>query len=169
MRYLLWLLALTLALPACAQRRMPPKTKAELAKAKAAKVAAARSAEPVLVYQRTPCYGRCPAYTATIFADGRVEYDGQRFVPVLGKHTLALPVATVNQLLAEAQRINFDKLDERYPSNVTDVPATIVTIHPAGQPLKAVFAEGEIPANLQGYLDYLKRKLDPLAGIGIEE
>jgi hypothetical protein len=47
------------------------------------------------MFQRTTCNGRCPTYTASIFADGRVEYDGQRYVPLLGKHTLSLPPATV--------------------------------------------------------------------------
>ncbi len=164
MRYLLWLLAFSLALPACAQKKLPRKHKA----APAATVAP-KQAAPVLVFQRTPCYGRCPAYTATIFADGRVEYDGQRFVPLLGKHTLALPAAKVNALLAEAKRINFNSLQERYAGNTSDLPATIITVQPVGQPLHAVFAEEDIPANLQGYIDYLKGQLDPLAGINVAE
>ncbi len=164
MRYLTWLLALSLALPACAQKHVPRKGKAMAPKT----AAVATTPEPVLVFQRTPCYGTCPAYTATIFADGRVEYEGQRFVPVLGKHTLGLPVAKVNELLAEAKRIGFTKLDERYSQHTSDLPATIITVHPVGQPLKAVFAEEGIPKNLQGYIDYLKAQLDPLAGIGAD-
>ena len=166
MRFILWLLVFSLALPAGAQKRGPRKSKTAVAAAPTPRPQA--EPKPVLVFQRTPCYGTCPAYTATVFADGRVEYDGQRFVPVLGKHTLQLPVATVNQLLAEAKRIEFNKLAERYSGNTSDLPATIITVHPLGQPLKAVFAETGIPANLQGYINYLKSKLDPLAGIGIE-
>lgn len=163
MRYLLFLLALALSLPACAQKAKPRKTKAAttLKAAPAAKVAAAT--EPVLVFQRTPCHGTCPTYTATIYADGRVEYDGQRFVTLLGKHTLSLPVATVNQMLAEAKRINFNKFEERYASNSTyDAPATIITVQPVGQPAKAVYALEGIPADLESYIDYLKARIDPL-------
>ncbi len=164
MRYLLWVLAFSLALPACAQRKQPRK-------AKPAKAVAAtpQAKEPVLVYQRTPCNGRCPAYTATIFADGRVEYDGQRFVPLLGKHTLSLPPATVAALLAEAKRIKFSTLADRYAGNTSDLPASIITVHPAGQPLHAVYASEGIPANLQGYIDYLNGRLDPLAGVNVTE
>jgi hypothetical protein len=163
MRYVALLLALSLALPACAQRKLPRKTKAATATTKAT------PPEPVLVYQRTPCNGRCPVYTANIFADGRVEYDGQRFVPLLGKHTLSLPPATVVALLAEAKRINFDKLAERYAGNTSDLPATIITVHPAGRPLHAVYASEGIPADLQNYINYLNTRLDPLASINVTE
>jgi hypothetical protein len=164
MRYLTLLLALSLALPACAQRKQPRK-------ARPAKTAAAtpKAPEPVLVYQRTPCNGRCPVYTAAIFADGHVEYDGQRYVPLLGKHTLSLPPATVAAMLAEARRINFAELAERYVGNTSDLPATIITVHPAGRPLHAVYASENIPASLQGYITYLNGRLDPLAGVNVTE
>ena len=159
MRPLFYLLALAATLPACAQKATSPKAK----KPKTSTAAKTTVAEPVLVFQRTPCYGRCPVYTATIFADGRVEYDGQRFVELLGKHTLTLPVATVNQLLAEARRIHFTELSDKYKGYTTDLPATLITVHPVGQPAKSVYAEEDIPKNLQAYIDYLKATLDPLA------
>lgn len=167
MRYLPLLLAFSLALPACAQHKLPRKAKA--AKPTTAAAAIPKTQEPVLIYQRTPCYGRCPAYTATIFADGRVEYDGQRFVPLLGKHTLSLPPATVAAMLAEAKRINFSTLPERFRGNTSDLPATIITVHPVGQPLHAVYASEGIPAPLQGYINYLNGRLDPLAGVNVLE
>lgn len=165
MRYLTLLLACSLALPACAQRKLPRQAKT----APAATKATTTPTEPVLVYQRTPCNGRCPVYTASIFADGRVEYDGQRHVPLLGKHTLSLPPATVAAMLAEARRIGFAKLAERYVGNTSDLPATIITVHPAGQPLHAVYASENIPAGLQGYITYLNGRLDPLAGSNVTE
>lgn len=157
MRYFIWLLVLSLSLPACAQRKLPRQSKAtNLAKP-------AQTAEPVLVFKRTPCYGTCPAYTATVFADGRVEYDGQRFVTLLGKHTLHLPMATVQEMLAEAKRIDFNSLQAHYSRNTSDLPATIITVHPVGQPAKAVSAEEGYPEKLQDYINYLKARLDPLA------
>ncbi len=163
MRPLFWLLLFSLTVPACAHQKMPQQSASGPAPTPSAQ------AGPVLVFQRTPCYGTCPAYTATVFADGRVEYEGQRFVPVLGKHTLRLPPATVADMLAAAQRINFSQLEERYSRNTSDLPATIITVHPAGQPAKSVFAEEGIPAGLQGYITYLKGQLDPLAGIGVDK
>ncbi|MGI4741696.1 MAG: DUF6438 domain-containing protein [Janthinobacterium lividum] len=167
MRTLPWLLALTLTLPACAHRKMP------LAGGQAAATAMAPTpptqAEPVLVFQRTPCYGTCPAYTASVFADGQVEYEGERFVPVLGRHTLRLPPATVAEMLAEGQRIGFRKLEARYSNHTSDLPSTVITLHPAGQPAKSVSAEEGIPESLKGYIAYLQARLDPLAGIGVDK
>ena len=34
---------------------------------------------------RTFCLGTCPVYSVTIYRDGRVEYDGQRYVGNKGK------------------------------------------------------------------------------------
>jgi hypothetical protein len=160
MRLLLCLLLGSLALPTCAQHKPPRQAKAD----KTTKATfAPKAQEPVLVYQRTPCYGRCPTYTATIFADGRVEYDGQRFVSLLGKHTLSLPPATVAAMLAEAKRINFSSLANRYAGYTSDLPASIITVHSVGQPLHAVYASEGIPESLQGYITYLNSRLDPLA------
>lgn len=159
MKYLVWLLALALASPAFAQKAKPRKPATAMPTAQPT----AAATEPVLVVQRTPCHGTCPAYTATIFADGRVEYEGERFVALLGKHTLHLPVATVNQLLAEAKRINFSKLQDQYVGDTYDLPTTIITVHPAGQPAKTVHARQDIPAALESYTALLTQQLDPLA------
>ena len=165
MRSLLWLLVFALALPACAQQKMPRAGRAAVVPTPPP----AAQAEPVLVFQRTPCFGTCPAYVATIFADGRVEYEGRRFVLVRGKQTFRLPPDTVAALLAEARRIGLSQLDARYAGLTSDLPATIITVHPAGQPAKSVFAAENIPANLQRYIQYLGRRLDPLAGTAPEE
>ncbi|MDJ0366386.1 DUF6438 domain-containing protein [Hymenobacter sp. H14-R3] len=163
MRSLLWLLALSLALPACAQQKPPRKTKAVRA------AAVPKEAAPVLVFQRTPCNGTCPVYTATVFADGRVEYDGQRFVKFLGKQTLSLPVATINDILAEAKRINFSQFDERYSGLTVDLPAAIITVQPVGQPRHAVLAEEGFPPSLKAYIDYVGARIDPLTQQSLEK
>lgn len=154
MRLLPYLLLLPL-LPACAQHQVPGKSQSA-------------TAAPVLIFRRTPCFGRCPAYTDSIFADGRVRYEGVAGVPVLGRRALSLPPATVAEMLAEARRIGFNKLSDSYSHNTADLPATIIIVQPVGQPRKAVLAAEDIPANLQAYIDYLKSKLDPLAGLGVE-
>jgi hypothetical protein len=166
MRYFTWLLALSLSLPACAQQKLPRKNRAATA---VTVPTPSREAEPVLVFQQTPCNGRCPTYTATIFADGRVEYNGQRYVPRLGNHTLSLPPATVAKLLAEAKSLHFEQLQERYAGSTTDLPATIITVRQPGAAAKVVYAAESIPEKLQGYINLLKHQLEPLAGLNMQE
>jgi len=72
-------------------------------------------------------------------------------------------------MLAEARRINFSALANRYAGHTSDLPATIITVHPAGQPLHAVYASEDIPENLQAYIKYLNTRLDPLAGASTTE
>lgn len=179
MRTALYLLPLAISLTACAQRS-----------ATAGATAPAAAATPVfqkprtvstipintapgdtaLVYQRTPCYGTCPAYTATVFRDGRVSYFGDRFVPVKGQQTLSVPQPTVQELLDGARRINFTQLRPEYRTNVSDLPGTYVTVYLPGQQRHKVFAErGAAPQELQGYLDLLQGRLDPLAGLNLEK
>lgn len=162
------LLALGALLPACAQHVAAPAAAApSFHKPRTVSTIPINTAptDTVLVFQRTPCHGTCPIYTATIFRNGKVAYNGERFVPVLGSHELRLDPATVTDLLAEAQRINFNGLAPSYTANVSDLPSTIITVYQPGQPRHRVLAEAGIPAPLQGYITYLKSKINPLAGL----
>jgi len=160
MRLTLLLLALTLTATA---QHAPRKVK--IKRAKAATKAMSRQTAPVLIFQRTPCHGTCPTYTATIFADGRVEYVGERFVTRLGQHTLRLPAAQVTELLAAAQKAGFDKFDDKYVADISDLPSTLITVQAPGRPAKAVEVRGDAPAALQAYIDFLKLRLDPLSSL----
>jgi hypothetical protein len=162
MRYLLFF-SLLLTLPACVQKAKPRRNSSIiLANSKAA-------TDTVLVFQRTPCHGTCPIYTATIFRNGRVAYNGERFVTLMGSHELHLDQATVTAMLDEARRINFNQFAPSYTANVSDLPSTIITVYQPGQQRHRVLAEASIPAPLQGYITYLKSKIDPLANLGAEK
>ena len=47
----------------------------------------------VITLERTVCYGTCPAYTLRITGDGSVEYEGMRYVRVIGKATARISPA----------------------------------------------------------------------------
>lgn len=171
---LLLALAASAALPSCAQRHVP--TTSQAAKPTFQKPRTVSTIpihtfpnDTALVLQRTPCYGTCPAYTAVVFNSGKVSYHGDRFVPLAGDHTLSLDPTTVQAMREQARAINFNGLQHRYAGNTTDLPATIITSYLPGQPRYQVFAErGSAPQALQGYINYLQGKLDPLAGLNAE-
>lgn len=178
MRTLLALAALALAaaLPSCAQRsgtkpttatKQPPVT----TKPRTVSTIPIHTfpTDTALVFQRTPCYGTCPSYTATVFRNGRVEYFGDRSVPVLGKRTLSLPPATVAAMLDEARRINFGAFQPQYLGNVSDLPGTIVAVYLPGQRAHRVEAVHDMPEGLTSYIAYLRGRLDPLAGLNVEK
>jgi hypothetical protein len=166
MRHYTFLLALAAGLPACSQRVAPQQSTFQKPRTVSTIPINTGPNDTVLVFQRTPCYGTCPAYTATIFRSGKVSYTGERSVPVMGQHTFSIDQPTVTALLEKARTINFNSLEHDYKARVTDLPATIITTYLPGQKRYQVVAErGAAPLPLQGYIDYLADKLDPLAGV----
>ncbi|PJJ48054.1 DUF6438 domain-containing protein [Hymenobacter chitinivorans] len=121
-------------------------------------------AVPVIVFKRTPCFGTCPHYEATIFSDGHVTYIGYRYVPLTGPHELKLPVATVNTILDEARRLNFATYEERYSQGSTDLPATILSIRQPNGQLKTVQAEEGTPPELEAFMKSVAAEIEKVSG-----
>ncbi|MCC2547124.1 DUF6438 domain-containing protein [Hymenobacter sp. BT175] len=147
-----------------------PRAAATKSVAPAAKpVAKAKEAEeaPVIVFKKTPCYGSCPHYEATIYPDGRVAYLGYRNVPRMGAAQLQLPPAVVGNVLSQARELNFAGLQDLYSKGATDMPATIITIiQPDGKP-KTVQVEEGAPQPLQDLLKYLGDELEKQIGVPV--
>lgn len=119
---------------------------------------------PVIVFKRTPCFGRCPNYEATIYADGRVSYIGYRDVPLTGAHEFRLPAATIKAILADARRLNFATYDERYSQGTLDLPATVLSIRQDNGQLKTVQAEEGTPPELDALLKYIGAEIEKVSG-----
>ncbi|UOR05937.1 DUF6438 domain-containing protein [Hymenobacter aerilatus] len=121
---------------------------------------------PVMVFRKTRCFGTCPAYTATVYADGRVAYDGQDFVNLKGKHELRLPTAVINQALQRANKLHFSQLQNQYLSGVSDLPSTYLTLTLADGTPKTVQTEltNNTPAELKELLAYLTEQFSKIAG-----
>jgi hypothetical protein len=178
----LLLLSALLALPAAAQSS-PSKVKAKVKTTKAQttkqKVAVKKAptkkapakpavaAAPLLTFQRSVCMGPCPAYVVRLFADGRVAYEGQLNVPVLGRKEFKLTPSNLKELLRIAEEARFAQLKDEYAAGVTDVPSTIVALRQADGQLKTVVVESgaPIPDQLQDLVSYLRNQFDPLAGL----
>lgn len=178
MRYftaLLLLVAFNCTLPACAQPAQPPTQKVK--SQKASKKAAAREARlaaakaknevgPVLTFERTRCFGKCPAYVMQVFADGRVAYEGRRDVPVMGPKEFKLPTATVADMLRTAKEAHFDQFEDRYSRHTSDLPSVVVSIRQSFGQLKTVSVEEGEPANVRMFITYLATQFDSLAQVG---
>lgn len=140
-------------------------------KTKKAKAAAPQPTEtaPAVVFSRTPCLGTCPHYTATIYPDGRVAYEGFSHAPVEGKRELKLSVSTVNTILAEARALNFITLPDRYTQGATDLPATTLTIRQATGPAKSVVVEEGAPADVNNLLRYVEKQITDALGVTADQ
>ncbi|MDB5234590.1 MAG: hypothetical protein JWR44_1583 [Hymenobacter sp.] len=166
MRYIAFLLLLFtvgFTLPACAQKATSHKTKMKKTSKKTTATKPKIETQPVLTFQRTACFGTCPSYTMQVFADGRVAYEGQRFVPIVGQKELRLPVATVNEMLRKVQEAHFDQFDSRYAQNTSDLPSVVVAVRQPGGKFKTVQVEEGEPANVRELMTYLGTRFDALA------
>ncbi|WP_199332923.1 DUF6174 domain-containing protein [Nostoc sp. FACHB-190] len=82
----------------------------------------------LITLQRTACYGTCPIYKITIFPDGRVVYEGERFVKVVGKRTARISPQAVRRLVAEFNKVNYFSLANSYQGGRTDAPSAITSL-----------------------------------------
>jgi hypothetical protein len=74
--------------------------------------------------ERTACYGSCPIYTLTIFSDGRVEWNGARFVKQRGKATATLSASELAQLREAFDAVGYFALGDGYDCyEMTDAPS----------------------------------------------
>lgn len=88
--------------------------------------------------QRTPCFGKCPAYTATIMADGSAHYTGRSFAPREGEFTGTVDKATMQALFDRASSIGFFGFQDKYDAQVTDIPSTIIRVNADGKDKKVL-------------------------------
>lgn len=77
---------------------------------------------------RTECYGECPSYDVTIYADGRVEYTGYRYVARPGRHEKRIAPERFQLLRKKIQQLGFWRMENHYTSDITDSPHQIITV-----------------------------------------
>jgi len=82
-----------------------------------------------ITLERTPCFGRCPTYKATMKSDGTLLYEGIRFVDRIGKYKAK--VYQFEKLASLANRFGLFKMKDNYSRPITDQPTAITTLKTA--------------------------------------
>lgn len=125
-------------------------------------VQAPRSRQPVmLTLERTACFGACPIYKLTLYGNGKVVYEGKRFVNVIGTQTTTISQTAIRKLVADFQRLQYFKLQDNYTGGHTDAPSAITSLT-LGKQQKTVnhyLASPNAPAALTA----LENKIDAVA------
>lgn len=96
------------------------------------------SAEPMLLYLKTPCYGMCPSYEALIHTDGFVRYIGREHVPVTDTLTFWLTKAETQNLKETIAGLGYNNLEGLYKTQWTDKPSTHLYFYEAGKEVKHI-------------------------------
>jgi hypothetical protein len=112
---------------------------------------------------RGVCFGFCPDYTVTITGDGQVQYEGRRFVNVVGRRTATIPREAVARLVRRFDEIGFHRLRDAYRAEVTDLPTYSVSITREGR-TKTVVDYGGTSAGMPQSVRELQNEIDRVAG-----
>lgn len=82
---------------------------------------------------RDVCYGTCPAYTITVYRDGKVEFEGESFVKKKGKADGTLTGDQLNALEKMFIDGKFATFDGDYThQDATDVSSATLSYQPFG-------------------------------------
>ena len=81
-----------------------------------------------IVYQTTPCFGRCPTYTMTINGTSKqMSFVGTANTDKIGTFTKAISDAELTNLVAEFEKAKFFSLDNEYLGHIVDFPSKYIT------------------------------------------
>lgn len=117
----------------------------------------------VLSFERTLCYGMCPAYKITVRNDGSALYEGYKFTEKIGNYQAVLSPEQFEAILNEAGQVGFFDMQNEYDNPaVTDLPSVMTMIEGPNGP-KNVLDRMNAPAELkrlEKYLDGILLGLD---------
>ena len=90
----------------------------------------------LLTLERTPCFGKCPTYTYSIFTTGKVIYNGKQNVKNIGTYKAQLSMAQLEEIKSHIESFELFKLKDKYDAQITDIPSTILVINIDGRKKK---------------------------------
>lgn len=103
-----------------------------------------------ITLERSTCFGTCPGYLLTITGDGKVAYEGRRFVGVLGDQSAEISAADFKMLVDEALKINYFELKDKYDTDITDIPHCETSLTFDGKS-KTIYNRAEGPETLSAW------------------
>lgn len=89
---------------------------------------------------RNYCSGTCPVYEVTVYADGKVVFEGKQNVKTQGKAEDQIGQEQVKQLIAEVEKAAYFSLNDKYKNDrdgcttsLTDKPSVNISIRFGGK------------------------------------
>ena len=124
--------------------------------------AAAQDAEVAVTLERGACFGSCPVYRVTIYTDGNVVFEGERFVTAEGTHTTTIEPEVVQQLVEGFEAAGYFEWEDEYTEmTVSDLPTIITSVTRDGETKRITRYTGDSNAPLE--LPYLETWIDMAA------
>ena len=110
-------------------------------------------------FQRTPCFGKCPAFTMDINGSTKtITYKGRSNVDKIGTYTKAITDDEIAALVKAFDNAHFFEFNDKYKGNMTDLPSTF-TSYTNGSKTRKIEDMNGAPAELRE----LEKLLDTIA------
>lgn len=85
--------------------------------------------DTVIYYQRTMCFGACPAFTFVALDNGLCMYNGRNYVDLIGSYKGRYSAKALDDVYAAAEAVGYDTLKAKYDNPmVSDLPSVITEI-----------------------------------------
>ena len=117
--------------------------------------------KPLFVIKKTPCFGHCPVYKATIYNDSSILFEGERNVPVLGEK-----IMMDDKLKNKIVNFKYQDYKNKYDNeDIMDVPTTIITFYKNNPKSQNTFIDKEIivrfnaPTKLNQFIEMIHQQI----------
>lgn len=110
-----------------------------------------------LTMERTPCFGKCPAYKIMIFNTGNVKFEGFSHTKYIGKYEKQLTKKQLKEIQKMMDDIKITEMKDVYDSEVTDLPSTILFLVSNNTHKKKILDRVDAPSDLKQFeklIDY---------------
>ena len=116
---------------------------------------------PVITLERTACFGSCPMYTVSIYENGDVVYNGEKFVSITREQITQIDPETVKLMVKAFEDAGYFDWKEAYDTQtVTDLPSVITSVTSNGKTHRIVRYAGDSSAPLA--LPFLEQWIDTM-------
>lgn len=88
---------------------------------------------PVIILEKTPCFGTCEAYKMQIFANGLVKFNGLSNHRMIGNYVSHIKKDDLTVLINEFRDAQFFNFKDEYTSNDSDLPTIYLSFRDQGQ------------------------------------
>ena len=79
---------------------------------------------PIITFEKTTCFGACPAYLFKAYPDGSVTYIGKDYVTLVGDFKASISKEELSNMKSLFEEADYFKFANVYSANITDLPTT---------------------------------------------
>ena len=93
--------------------------------------------DPIIIMQKTPCFGTCPEYTLEVYAD-HAHLVAKQHLKLKGEFEAEISEDQVKELVDAFVDGKFFEYQDQYTANISDMPTTYLTFNYEGKSKKVM-------------------------------